>query len=113
MKGPATLLPDGAVLDCNRAFADTFKLPIEAIRFSAATSGTIGPASFADLLRQGERGKAKGEITFRRADGTFVPVYCSVSSVEIDETRCLCLMATDLTKQKHHEEMIAFDLGRF
>ncbi len=38
-----------------------------------------------------------------------MPVYCSVSSVQIDETRCLCLTATDLTEQKHHEEMIAFD----
>ena len=36
-------------------------------------------------------------------------VYCSVSSVQIDEIRCLCLTATDLTEQKHHEEMIAFD----
>jgi signal transduction histidine kinase len=36
-------------------------------------------------------------------------VYCSVSSVQIDEIRGLCLTATDLTEQKHHEEMIAFD----
>jgi two-component system, NtrC family, sensor kinase len=38
-----------------------------------------------------------------------VPVYCSISSVRIDEIRCLCLTAMDLTEQKHHEEMIAFD----
>ena len=110
-EGAATLLPDGAVLYCNRAFADMLKLPIEkVIRFSANDLvAQSDRRAFADLLRQGEQGKAKGEITFRRADGTFVPVYCSVSSVEIDETRCLCLTATDLTEQKHHEEMIAFD----
>ena len=29
--------------------------------------------------------------------------------MQIDETSCLCITATDLTEQKHHEEMIAFD----
>jgi PAS domain S-box-containing protein len=110
-EGAATLLPDGAVLYCNKAFAEMLKMPIEkVIRFSADDLvAQSDRQAFADLLRQGEQGKAKAEITFRRADGTFVPVYCSVSSVEIDETRCLCVTATDLTEQKHHEEMIAFD----
>jgi PAS domain S-box-containing protein len=110
-EGAATLLPDGAVLYCNKAFADMLKMPIEkVIGFSA--NDLVAPSNrqaFAELVRQGEQGKAKAEIIFRPADGTFVPVYCSVSSVEIDETRCLCLTATDLTEQKHHEEMIAFD----
>jgi signal transduction histidine kinase len=60
-------------------------------------------------LQAGEQGKAKAEIAFRRADGTFVPAYCSVSAVEIDAARCLCLTATDLTEQKRHEEMAAFE----
>ncbi len=110
-EGAATLLPDGSVLYCNKAFAEMLKMPIEkVIGFSA--NDLVGPSDrqvFADLLRQGEQGKAKAEITFRRADGTFVPVYCSISSVQIDEIRCLCLTAMDLTEQKHHEEMIAFD----
>jgi PAS domain S-box-containing protein len=105
------LLPDGAVLYCNKAFADMLKMPIEkVIGFSA--NDLVAPTNrqaFAELVRQGEQGKAKAEIIFRPADGTFVPVYCSVSSVEIDDTRCLCLTATDLTEQKYHEEMIAFD----
>ena len=49
------------------------------------------------------------EITFRPADDTFVSASCSISSVQIDETRFLCLTATDLTEQKRHEEMVAFD----
>jgi PAS domain S-box-containing protein len=110
-EGAATLLPDGSVLYCNKAFAEMLKMPIEkVIGFSA--NDLVEPSDrqvFADLLRQGEQGKAKAEITFRRADGTFVPVYCSISSVQIDEIRCLCLTAMDLTEQKHHEELIAFD----
>ena len=110
-EGAATLLPDGSVLYCNKAFADMLKMPIEkVIGFSANDLvARSDRQAFADLLRQGEQGKAKAEITFRPTDGTFVPVYCSISSVQIDEIRCLCLTATDLTEQKHHEEMIAFD----
>ena len=110
-EGAATLLPDGATLYCNRAFAEMMKMPIEkVIGFSANDLvARSDRQAFAELLRQGEQGKSKGEITFRRTDGTFVSVYCAVSSVEIDERKCLCLTATDLTEQKHHEEMIAFD----
>ncbi len=110
-EGAATLLPDGAVLYCNKAFAEMVKMPIEkVIGFSANDLvAQSDRQAFADLLQQGEQGKAKAEITFRPAGGTFVPVYCSVSSVQIDETRCLCLTATDLTEQKRHEEVIAFE----
>jgi PAS domain S-box-containing protein len=110
-EGAATLLPDGAVLYCNKAFAEMLKMPIEKVIGSLANDlvARSDQQAFADLLRQGEQGSAKAEITFRPADGTFVPVYCSISSVEIDETRCLCLTATDVTEQKRHEEMIAFD----
>jgi PAS domain S-box-containing protein len=110
-EGAATLLPDGSVLYCNKAFAEMLRMPIEkVIGFSANDLvARSDRQAFADLLRQGEQGRAKAEITFRPTDETFVPVYCSVSSVQIEEIRCLCLTATDLTEQKHHEEMIAFD----
>jgi PAS domain S-box-containing protein len=110
-EGAATLLPDGSVLYCNKAFAEMLEMPIEkVIGFSANDLvAQSDRQAFAELLRRGEQGRAKAEITFRPTDGTFVPVYCSVSSVQIDETSCLCVTATDLTEQKHHEEMIAFD----
>src|SRR6266436_7901388 len=110
-EGAATLLPDGAVLYCNKAFAEMLKTPIEKV-IGLSANDLVAPSdrqAFADLLRQGEQGRARAETTFRPTDRTFVPVYCSVSSVQIDEIRCLCLTATDLTEQKHHEEMIAFD----
>jgi PAS domain S-box-containing protein len=110
-EGAATLLADGAVLYCNNAFAEMLKMPIEKV-IAFSVQEFVAPSdrqAFANLLRQGEQGKAKAEITFRPAGGAFVPVYCSVSSVQIDETRCLCLTATDLTEQKRHEEVIAFE----
>jgi PAS domain-containing protein len=60
-EGAATLLPDGAVLYCNKAFAGMLKMPIEkAIGFSANDLvAQSDRQAFADLLRQGEQGKAK------------------------------------------------------
>ena len=110
-EGAATLLADGSLLYCNKAFAEILKMPIEKVIGSSANDFVV-PSDrqlFVDLLRSGEQANAKAEITFRPTDGIFVPVYCSISPVEIDEVRCLCLTATDLTDQKHHEEMIAFE----
>jgi PAS domain S-box-containing protein len=110
-EGAATLLPDSSVLYCNRAFADMLKLPIGKVTgFSA--NDFVAPSDrqlFVDLLQLGEKNRAKTEITFQPTDGVFVPVYCSVNPVEIDDMKCLCLTATDLTEQKRHEEMIAFE----
>jgi PAS domain S-box-containing protein len=110
-EGAATLLADGSLLYCNKAFAEILKMPIEKVIGSSAND-FVAPSDrqlFVDLLRSGEQANAKAEITFRPTDSIFVPVYCSISPVEIDEVRCLCLTATDLTDQKHHEEMIAFE----
>src|SRR5215475_4634192 len=110
-EGAATLLPDGSLLYCNKAFADMLQMPIEKVVGYSANDfvAQSDRQLFQDLLRSGEHAKAKAEISFCPADGIFVPVYCSISSVEIDEIRCLCLTATDLTDQKRHEEMIAFE----
>jgi PAS domain S-box-containing protein len=110
-EGAATLLPDSSILYCNQAFADMLKLSIEkVIGFSA--NDFVAPSDrqlFVDLLQLGEKSRAKAEIIFQPTDDNFVPVYCSVSPVEIDDIKCLCLTATDLTEQKRHEEMIAFE----
>jgi PAS domain S-box-containing protein len=110
-EGAATLLPDGSVLYCNKSFAEMLKMPTEKVIGFSATD-FVAPSdqqAFADLLRQGDQEKAKVEITFRSTDETFVPAYCSISPVRIDELRCLCLTATDLTEQKRHEEIAAFE----
>jgi PAS domain S-box-containing protein len=110
-EGAATLLPDGTVLYCNKSLADMLMLPLEKVIgfFVNDFVATAEREVFANLLQQGERGKAKTEITFGLGDGTFVPTYCSISPVQIDERRCLCLTVTDLTEQKRHEEIVAFE----
>jgi PAS domain S-box-containing protein len=110
-EGAATLLPDSSILYCNQAFADMLKLPIEKVTgFSA--NDFVAPSDrqlFVDLLQQGEKKRAKAEVTFQPTDDIFVPVYCSVSPVQIDDMKCLCVTATDLTEQKRHDEIVALE----
>jgi PAS domain S-box-containing protein len=110
-EGAATLLPDGSVLYCNKSFAEMLKMPMEKV-IGFSVSDLVAPSAqpaFAELLQRGLQGKAKVEITFGLRDGTLVPAYCSISPVQIDELRCLCLTVTDLTEQKRHEEIVALE----
>ena len=110
-EGASTLLPDGSVLYCNKSFADMLKVPIEKLIGFSIKDFVPEPdrPALEDLLRQGEQRKAKTDITFILKDGTFVPAYCSISPVQIDELRYLCLTATDLTEQKRAGEIAAFE----
>lgn len=108
-QGAATLLSDGTVLYGNECFAVMLKTPIGKIVGSSIHDFVArwDREAFEDLLRQGEHAKAKAEITLNLNDGTTVPAFCSISPVEIDQLRCLCLTATDLTEQKRHQEIVA------
>lgn len=108
-QGAATLLPDGTVLYCNNCFAEMLKMPTEKVVGSSIHDFVAGSdrQAFEDLLRQGENAKSKGETAFNLNDGTFLPTLCSISPVQIDTLRCLCLTAADLTEQKRHEEIVA------
>ncbi|MGH7767139.1 MAG: PAS domain-containing sensor histidine kinase, partial [Candidatus Binatia bacterium] len=59
------------------------------------------------LLRSGNHGRTKVEMNFATEEGGRVPVYCSISAVELGDVQCLCLVATDLTGQKRNEEIMA------
>lgn len=108
-EGAATLVNDGSLLYCNRAFAEMLKMPIEkVVGFSIYDFiDRSDRQAFEDLLSQGERAKARAEIAFHLKDKSVVPAYCSISPVQIDELRCLCLTATDLTEQKRHDAIVA------
>src|SRR6185503_17304004 len=56
------------------------------------------------LLREGLAGEAQGEVTLQRADG--VPVLCYLGVNALREGALgLCLMVTDLTAQRHYQEL--------
>ncbi|HEY2986760.1 MAG TPA: PAS domain S-box protein [Candidatus Binatia bacterium] len=108
-EGAATLMPDGTVLYCNQRFAGMLKTSSEKVigfpmkNFVESSDQPLLEA----LLRSGNKGRVKVEITFAADDGRPVPVYCSINPVDIGALPCLCLVATDLTEQKRNEKTMA------
>jgi PAS domain S-box-containing protein len=106
-EGTATLACDGTILYCNRHFAELLRMPLPHIigtsiyRF-IAPDNTI---TFKVLL---EKERGKGEINMLAEGSAFLPVYLSVSSLQVDGSpNAWCLVVTDLTEQKKNEEILA------
>jgi PAS domain S-box-containing protein len=108
-EGAATLMADGTILYCNNRFAGMLKAPLERV-IGFPIKDFVEPADqtlLEALLRSGNQGRTKVEMTFATDEGGQVPVYCSISTVELSDVPCLCLVATDLTEQKRNEEILA------
>jgi PAS domain S-box-containing protein len=108
-EGALTVLPDKTILYCNKRFAALVKLPHEQI-IGMSLDKFVTPAdrdTFQAIIGKAQDGRAKGEIRLSLADGTIVPVYCSINAVQIDQEPCLCVVVTDLTEQKRNEETLA------
>jgi PAS domain S-box-containing protein len=103
-QGAVTLLADGTILYCNRCFAELVKAPLEHVLGASIHAFVAPPARepFAALLRQGEsqEGSSRGEIQLQTAAGSPIPAYAAVTPLSREEGPALCLVVTDLTKQK-------------
>src|SRR5262245_54623737 len=80
-QGAATLTVEGTILYCNRRFADLLRRPLQAL-LGKLIHDLVAPDSrplFETLLRDGQAGDVRGEVTLQRADGTPVPVYLGVN----------------------------------
>jgi PAS domain S-box-containing protein len=105
-EGAATLTRDGTVLYCNRRFAEMLGRPLEKV-MGAPLRDHVASSHFDDfdaLCLRGWKGKSRGEISVRRADGSLVPVYLSTSSL-VDREPFLCIIATDLTEHIRAQEL--------
>jgi PAS domain S-box-containing protein len=105
-QGAATLTAEGAIIYCNRRFADLLRRPLHAL-LGKPIYDFVAPDSrplIETLLHDGQNAEVKGEITMQRAEGTPVPAYLGVSALQ-EGALGLCLMVTDLTEQKHYQEL--------
>ncbi len=103
-QGAATLLADGTLLYCNRCFAELVRAPLEHV-LGTSVHAFVAPSSrepFTALLRQGEaqEGSSRSEIQLQTAAGSPIPVYAAVTPLSREEGPALCLVVTDLTRQK-------------
>ncbi|HWQ18167.1 MAG TPA: PAS domain S-box protein [Methanotrichaceae archaeon] len=106
-EGAVTLGQDGLILYCNHHFADMLKSPLEKVLGKSIRS-IIEPAHLAAFEALLQQGLGSMEIEIATEDGSYLPAYVSVSSLQLDESqRAWCLVVTDLTYQKKSEEIMA------
>jgi len=102
-------MADGTILYGNKRFAEMLKTPLEKVigssihRFVASEAKLMGRA----LLKKAIKGHSEGELTLSVGDGTLIPLYVTLNTVQLDDVSILCMVATDLTQQRRTEEIVA------
>jgi signal transduction histidine kinase/ActR/RegA family two-component response regulator len=105
---PAAILNvDGAIISCNRLFADLLLRPLHTLvnePMQRLVTPEARPA-LETLLRDGMAADAEGEVALKRADGASVPAYLGVRALH-EGALGPCLIVTDLTELRHYQELI-------
>jgi PAS domain S-box-containing protein len=102
----ATLTADGTIISCNRRFADLLLRPLPSL-IGQPIDALVTPDGrpvLEGLLRDGLTADARGEVPLQRADGVLVAAYLGVRALR-EGALGLCLMVTDLTEQRQHQEL--------
>jgi PAS domain S-box-containing protein len=104
-EGAATLLQDGAVLYCNRRFAEMICRPPEKLVGVAIQSLVLEAERdrFNALLEEARKVVAKGEFNLRCTDGSLIPVYLSLNRLRGYKGLVLGMVITDLSEQKRKQ----------
>jgi len=104
-EGAATLSRNGAVLYCNRRFAELIRRPPGKILGTAVQSMVAESerSRFESLLAEAQKAVAKGEFNLRCPDGSVVPVYLSLNQFRGYKGQALGMVITDLSEQKRRQ----------
>jgi two-component system, sensor histidine kinase and response regulator len=104
-QGAVTLSADGAILYCNRRFADLLKTPMEKIvgeRFGVFVA-PLERAAFSLLFETGSQLGSAGEITLSAGDGSAVPLQLALGPLPANSAAAICLVATDISESREKE----------
>ena len=104
--GAVIIISDGTILYCNRHFSDMVKYPMEKVIGSSFYGfiPTADKAAFSVL----QKNLGRGELTFKVADESILPVYISVSSLQLSESQeVFSIVVTNLIEQKRKDEIVA------
>ena len=102
----ATLTADGTIITCNRRFADLLLRPLSSLP-GQPIHGFVTPDGrpvLQTLLHDSLAADTQGEVSLQRADGAPVVAYLGVRALR-EGALGLCLMVTDLTEQRHYQEL--------
>jgi PAS domain S-box-containing protein len=113
-EGAVTVSADALILYCNQKFADMMQVPLERVIGSQLTSHLNAEAwrKISGVLKDGLNDVVKHECALQRADGSTIPANLTANRLPQQDQNILCLVVTDLTQQKKHEELrMAKDLA--
>ena len=101
-----TLTQDGFIVSCNRRFAELLGRPVSSLKGQSLSEfvSEDSKATLDRMLSQGCSEEIQDSVTLVGSDGTLVNVYLSVRPIR-EGALGLCLMITDLTEQRHYEEL--------
>jgi PAS domain S-box-containing protein len=104
-EGAATLSRDGAVLYCNRGFAEMMGIPPRKILGIAVPSLVVEAERdrFEALLKDARKAFVKGEFSLRSKAGNPIPVYLSLNRFRGFKGQALGMVITDLSEQKRKQ----------
>ena len=101
-----TLTPEGRIVSCNRRFADLLGRTMSSLPGRALSEFVFDDCrpTLDRLLRDGCSEELEDSVTLVRSDETRVHLHLGVRPVR-EGALGLCLMVTDLTEQRHYEEL--------
>ena len=104
-EGAATLSRNGAVLYCNRRFAELIRRRPRKIIGMAVQSlvEKTERGRFETLLAEAQKTLAKDEFNLSCPDGSMVPVYLSLNQFPGYKGQALGMVITDLSEQKRRQ----------
>ena len=106
-EGVATLTLDGTIVYGNSQLASMLKLPMEKLIGQRLNDFIIAKdiGTFQKIFNKGFKTKSNGEISIKSVRGNVLPVYISVNTIK--DLKGVYVVITDLSQQKHHEELKA------
>jgi PAS domain S-box-containing protein len=104
-QGAVSLSAEGAILYCNRRFADLLKLTPEQIVGHSFRSFVSAPeiGHFAALLEASRIHGSSGEISLMAGDASATPLQLALSPLPSNSAAALCVIATDISGSKEKE----------
>jgi len=108
-QGAATLLADGTIAYCNQRFAELLNVPHGKLVGLLLRDFIDTPDRdvYDNLLWQGQRRSGRGEAHLRPPGGGPVPVFLTFGRLPSECGEGIGVLITDLTTQKHHEQLTA------
>ena len=100
-EGAVTLDANGAIAFANQRFADMVGLPLNQVVAQSFAEFTDGPEKFEAFLTDA---RPENQLELRLGPRK-IPVIVSRGVFDVDDDAFYCLVVTDLTHQKHREQL--------